>query len=60
VSILQKLTEKPWQTQGALEDIHGEGSLELPNAKVGFRVFLGVISMGFALFTVAYNMHGRL
>ena len=60
MSILQKLTEKPWQTQGTLEDIHGEGSLELPNAKVGFRVFLGVISMVFALFTVAYNMRLEL
>jgi cytochrome c oxidase subunit 3 len=52
--------EKPWQTQGALEDIHGEGSLALPNAKVGFRVFLGVLTMVFALFTVAYNMRLEL
>ena len=60
MSIFQKLTEKSWQTQGVLEDIHGEGSLALPNAKVGFWIFLGVITMVFALFTVAYNMRLEL
>ena len=60
MSILQKITEKSWQTQGPLEDIHGEGSLALPNAKVGLWVFLGVITMVFALFTVAYNMRLEL
>jgi len=60
VSILQQLTAKSWETQGALEDIQGEASLALPDAKVGFWVFLGVITMVFALFAVAYNMRLEL
>jgi cytochrome c oxidase subunit 3 len=60
VSILQQLTAKSWETQGALEDIRGEASLALPDAKVGFWVFLGVITMVFALFAVAYNMRLEL
>lgn len=60
MSILQQLTAKSWETQGALEDIRGEASLALPDAKVGFWVFLGVITMVFALFAVAYNMRLEL
>lgn len=60
MSILQQLTAKSWETQGALEDIQGEASLALPDAKVGFWVFLGVITMVFALFAVAYNMRLEL
>jgi len=60
VSIFRQLTDKSWQTQGALEDVHADNALPLPDAKVGFWVFLGVISMVFALFTVAYNMRLEL
>ena len=60
MSILQQLTAKSWETQGTLEDIRGEASLALPDAKVGFWVFLGVITMVFALFAVAYNMRLEL
>lgn len=56
MSILQQLTEKSWQSKGVLEDIHNDGSLTLPDAKVGFWVFLAVITMIFALFAVAYNV----
>jgi cytochrome c oxidase subunit 3 len=59
VSIFKQLTDKSWETQGTLEDDSVEAVL-LPNAKVAFWVFLGVISMVFALFTVAYNMRLEL
>jgi len=60
MSIFRQLTEKSWQTPGAQEDIRGDGSLALPNAKVGFWFFLGVVAMIFFLFTVAYNMRLEL
>jgi cytochrome c oxidase subunit 3 len=60
MSIFRQLTEKSWQTPGAHVDIRGDGSLALPNAKVGFWVFLGVVTMVFFLFTVAYNMRLEL
>lgn len=60
MSILQQLTDKSWQTQGALDDPRSDGSLALPDSKVGFWFFLGVITMVFALFTVAYSMRLKL
>jgi len=60
MSIFRQLTEKSWQTSGVHADIRGDGSLALPNAKVGFWVFLGVVTMVFFLFTVAYNMRLEL
>lgn len=60
MSIFRQLTEKSWQTSGVQADIRGDGSLALPNAKVGFWVFLGVVTMVFFLFTVAYNMRLEL
>ena len=60
MSLFRQLTEKSWQTTGAQEDIRGDGSLALPNAKVGFWFFLAVVTMIFFLFTVAYNMRLEL
>lgn len=53
------ITEKPWLTEGLVEDHKGQGTL-YPAAKVGLVVFLAVVTSLFALFISAYYMRMEL
>lgn len=56
MSLLEKLTEKSWETVGTSRAVpgSGEGAIGIPSQKVVLRLFLGVISVMFGLFIVAY------
>ena len=55
MSLIHQLTEKPWLTgPGTVVDLHARGAFSLPTAKLGLRVFLGVITVLFSLLVVAY------
>jgi cytochrome c oxidase subunit 3 len=56
VNLFQQLTEKPWVTvQGTVVDLHAGRAFPLPTAKIGLRVFLGVVTVLFSLLVVAYG-----
>jgi cytochrome c oxidase subunit 3 len=56
VSFLHHLTEKPWlNDQGRVVELHARGAFDLPTAKLGLRVFLGVITVLFSLTVVVYS-----
>ena len=55
MSLLSQLTEKPWETvSDEVVDLHGKSAFFLPTPQVGLRVFLGVITVLFTLFVLAY------
>ena len=55
VSLFEQLTEKPWeQDRGTVVELHDGRFFALPQAKLGLRVFLVVISVLFLLFVVSY------
>jgi len=56
LGIFSELTSKPWlESQVALDNVHHGGTYTLPTAKIGLRVFLGVVTVMFTLFVVAYS-----
>lgn len=56
MNLFQQLTEKPWVTvQGTVVDLHAGRAFPLPTAKIGLRVFLGVVTVLFSLLVVAYG-----
>ncbi len=54
MSIFRALMDKPWATEGVIDDIHGIDLESLPTAKLGLRVFLVVASVVFTLIVVTY------
>ncbi len=54
MSIFRALMEKPWATEGVVEDIHGFDLESLPTPKLGLRVFLVVATVLFSLTIVTY------
>ncbi len=54
--LVSRLTAKPWQTKDAVGALREGGATELPPAKIGLVVFLGVVTSLFALFLTAYHM----
>jgi len=54
--LVSRLTAKPWQTQDAVGALREGGATELPPAKIGLFVFLGVVTSLFGLFMTAYHM----
>ena len=57
MNIIQTLTEKPWLTaRGKVDDLYHGGAFFLPTAKLGLRVFLGVVTALFLLLINAYRM----
>jgi cytochrome c oxidase subunit 3 len=55
VSFLGELADKPWLTQGSLDGIPDAVESDLPTPQFGLRVFLGVVTVLFALFAVVYS-----
>lgn len=55
MSLFRELTKKPWLTNQELgADLQVGGMFFLPTAKVGLRVFLGVVTVVFTLLIIAY------
>ncbi len=55
MTFLRQLTQKPWAAaQARVDDLHVGGEFPLPTAKLGLRVFLGVVTVLFLLLVVAY------
>ena len=55
MNLFQQLTEKPWvTTQGTVVALHAGRAFALPTAKIGLRVFLGVLTVLFSLLVVSY------
>ena len=55
MSFLGELADKPWLTQGSLDGIPDAVESDLPTPQFGLRVFLGVVTVLFALFAVVYS-----
>lgn len=56
MGIIHQLTRKPWLSgQVMIDDLHDGREFGLPTATLGLRVFLGVITVLFLLFFVAYS-----
>jgi cytochrome c oxidase subunit 3 len=55
VSIIEHLTEKPWLTdQATAEALHEKITSSMPKPHLGLRVFLGMATVVFSLFIIAY------
>ena len=55
MKLFQVLTEKPWLTpEGTVVDLHDRRAFDLPNMKLGLRVFLVVVTVVFSLIVVTY------
>jgi cytochrome c oxidase subunit 3 len=55
VSIFEHLAEKPWLTdQATAEALHEKITLSMPKPHLGLRVFLGMATVVFSLFIIAY------
>jgi cytochrome c oxidase subunit 3 len=54
MSLLRKLTAKPWEHAGEMEGLHGEVVHRFTAGRIGLTVFLAVISSLFGLFMVSY------
>jgi cytochrome c oxidase subunit 3 len=56
LGIFSELTSKPWlESQGVLDNAHSGGTYALPSVTVGLRIFVGVVTVVFTLFVVAYS-----
>ena len=56
MSLLRKLTAKPWETPGELDGPQGDDTSERPAGRIGLYLFLGVITSFFLLFTISHQM----
>jgi cytochrome c oxidase subunit 3 len=54
--LVSRLMAKPWQTKDAIGALREGGPTELPPAKIGLFIFLGVVTSLFGLFITAYHM----
>lgn len=56
MSIVQKLTAKPWLAeQIAVDNLHEGSEFSLPSVKIGLRLFLAVATVLFSLTIIAYS-----
>jgi len=55
-TLVSRLRAKPWQTKGVVGALREGGATDLPPAKIGLVVFLGVVTSLFGLFLTAYHM----
>ena len=62
MSLFDKLTEKPWETEGTSRAVpgSGEGAIAIPTQKVALRMLIAVLAVLFGLFIVAYYIRMRL
>ena len=56
MNFFREITQKPWLTaEGAGGEVRGHVAFALPEATVGLRVFMAVVSVIFLLFVIAYS-----
>lgn len=56
MGLIHLLTRKPWVAeQAAIDDLHGGAEFFVPAPTLGLRVLLGVITVVFLLFIIAYG-----
>lgn len=60
MSLLKKITVKPWETKGIIGGLRPEGAFDTAPEKVALVIFLGVASILFSLFTVSYFIRMEL
>lgn len=56
MSLLRKLTAKPWEHAGEMHGPHGGNVPDRPAGRAGLYLFLGVITSFFLLFTISHQM----
>jgi cytochrome c oxidase subunit 3 len=54
LSLLKKITAKPWEHEGELDGLHGEVIVVRSAGQMGLWLFLAVMSSMFLLFIVSY------
>jgi cytochrome c oxidase subunit 3 len=54
MSLLSKITAKPWEHAGEMEGLHGEFVTTRTASRTGLLMFLAVISSMFLLFMISY------
>jgi cytochrome c oxidase subunit 3 len=54
MSLLSKITAKPWEHAGEMEGVHGEYVVTRSAGQTGLWLFLAVVSSFFMLFIVSY------
>lgn len=54
MSLLNKITARPWEHAGEMDGIHGEVMLTRSAGRTGLLMFLAVISSMFLLFMISY------
>jgi cytochrome c oxidase subunit 3 len=59
MSLLDKITAKPWEHAGELEGLHGEFVTTRSASRTGLLMFLAVISSMFLLFMISYYTRSR-
>ena len=59
MSLLRKLTAKPWEHAGEMEGVHGEYVVTRSAGQMGLWLFLAVISSMFMLFIVSYYTRSK-
>jgi len=56
MNFFRKIMDKPWASvPGTVHEYESAGGPALPNAKIGLRLFLAVVTVLFFLLAVAYN-----
>jgi len=55
MGVLNELSQKPWETQGAPSEDDWTGTFGMAAEKVGLRVFLVVVTILFSLMVVVYS-----
>ena len=56
MSLIRKLTAKPWEHAGEMEGIHGGNTVGRPAGRTGLYLFLAVITSMFLLFSISHHM----
>lgn len=55
MNFFHDITRKPWTaSQGAVDDLHDAAAMSQPAPKLGLKVFFAVVTVLFALLSVAY------
>jgi cytochrome c oxidase subunit 3 len=54
MSLLSKITAKPWEHAGEMDGVHGEYIVTRPAGQIGLWLFLAVVTSFFMLFIVSY------
>jgi len=54
MSLLRKITAKPWEHAGEMEGLHGEFVVTRSAGQMGLWLFLAVVSSFFMLFIISY------